>query len=74
MDQKNYGKPTWIVTIILAILSIVMDVLILTDVWAPGNEMMKQSAVLMLIVAGYILFMSVKALIAKCKEEKEGKE
>lgn len=73
MDHKKYSKTTWIVTIVLAVLSISMDVLILTGVWA-SDPMMKQSAVLMLVVAAYILFASVKALIAKCKEEKSGEK
>ena len=74
MDYKKYSKATWIVTCILAAASITFDVLILTGVIAKGNDMMQQTSVITLLVAGYILIASIRALILKCRDEKQGKD
>ncbi len=74
MDYKKYGKGTWIVTCLLAAASITFDVLTLTGVIGKGNEMLKQTSYVTLAVAGYILIASIRALILKCRDEKQGKE
>ncbi len=71
MDYKKYSKGTWIFTCLLAAASITVDVLILTGVIAKGNEMMKQTSYVTLLVAGYILIASIRAVILKCRDERQ---
>lgn len=72
--KQNYSKRTWIITAVLAVLSIIVDVLIWLGIWGSGHQLMKDSAVLTIVVSVYILFVSIKEITNKVKEEKKAKE
>ena len=70
MQKYDYSLKTWIIIAVMAAVSIVVDVLIFTGVLGGGQQMMKDSAVVTIIISGYILFMSLRGIAEKWKEKK----
>ena len=72
--NQDYSKKTWILTAVLAVVSIVVDVLLYFGILGNGHQLMKDSAVMTTIVSVYILVVSIKKIIEKTKEEAQNKE
>ena len=72
MKKYDYSLRTWIIIAVMAVASLIVDVLIYTGVWGGGNQLMKDTTLITTLVAGYILFESVRGIIQKVKEKKDG--
>lgn len=70
MQKYDYSLKTWIIIAAMAVVCIAVDVLIYTGVLGGGHQMMKDSAVVTIIISGYILFMSLRGIAEKLKEKK----
>ncbi len=71
MQKYDYSLKTWIVIAVMAVVCIVVDVLIYTGVLGDGHQLMKDSAVLTIVISGYILFMALRGIVGKLKENKD---
>lgn len=71
MDITKYSKKTWIITLVLAAVSIIFDVLVLTGVLGRGDETMESTSRLGLAIAAIAIFYSIKGIIHHIKRERE---
>lgn len=70
MGDREYSKKTWIVTAVMAVAAIIMDIVVMI---VPKYAMLRETSVLTLVVAVYILIVSIRKIIQKTKEEQENK-
>ena len=68
MGDSEYSKKTWIVTAVMAVAAIIMDIVVMI---VPKYAMLRETSVLTLVVAVYILIVSIRKIIQKTKEEQE---
>jgi len=71
MDITKYSKKSWIITLIFALVSIVIDVLILTGVIGGGDETVESTSRLGLAIGAIAIFYSVKGILHHVKKERE---
>ena len=71
MNDREYSKKTWIVTAIMAVAAIVLDVVFLAS---PKYAMMRETSVITIAIAVYVLILSIKKIIEKTKQEKQNQE
>ena len=67
MFEGDYSKKVWIITIVMAIGSLVMDIFFLMK----GDTLMRDTVWVTMPIAAFILYKGVEGLIKKIKEEKE---
>ena len=67
MFDGDYSKKVWIITIVMAIGCLAMDIFI----WFNDTGIMKDTVLISLPIAVYILYKGIQGLIKKIKEEKE---
>lgn len=67
MQEGNYSKKVWIITIVMAVCSIGLDVFFLLQ----DNSFMKETVWFSMPIAVFILYKGIVGLMAKIKEEKE---
>ena len=65
MFEGDYSKKVWIITIVMAIGSLVMDIFFLMK----GDTLMRDTVWITMPIAAYILFKAIQGLIKKIKEE-----
>ena len=71
MNDREYSKKTWIITAIMAAAAMIMDIVVLLT---PKYALLQETSVITLVIAGYMLIVSIKKIIEKTKQEKEGKD
>ncbi len=71
MDITKYSKKTWIAVLVLAVISIAMDILILTNVLGGGDETMHSTSRLGLAIGALALFYGIKGIVYHVKKDKE---
>lgn len=67
MQEGNYSKKVWIITIVMAVGSICLDVFFLLS----ENSFMKETVWFSLPIAVFILYKAIVGLKNKIQEEKE---
>ena len=71
MGNKEYSKKTWIITAIMAVIAIIMEIAVMV---MPRYTILRESSPFTLAIAVVILLVSLKKIIEKSKQEKEGKD
>lgn len=71
MDITKYSKKTWIAVLVLAVVSIGVDILILTNVLGGGDETMRSTSRLGLVIGALALFYGIKGIVYHVKKDKE---
>lgn len=71
MDITKYSKKAWITTLILAVISMVYDILILTDVLGGEDGSMDSMARFGLLLGALAIFYSIKGIMYHVKKERE---
>ena len=71
MNNREYSKKTWIITAVMAAAAMIMDLVILM---IPRYTVLRETSVITLVIAGYILIVSIKKIIEKTKQEKDGRD
>ena len=71
MDITKYSKKTWIATLILAAISMIYDVLILTDVLGAEDGSMDSMARFGLLLGVLAVFYSIKGILHHIKKERD---
>ena len=70
MDIKRYSKKTWIAVLVLAVISITVDVLIMTGVLDAG-ESMESATTVSLVIALMGVYYSIRGILYHVKKDKE---
>ena len=70
MEIKRYGKKTWIAVLVLAVVSIVVDVLIMAGVLDAG-ESMESATTVSLVIALMGVYYSIRGILYHVKKDKE---
>ena len=71
MDITKYSKKTWIAVLVLGCFSIVLDILILTNVLSPGNETMQSTSRFSLVIGIMALFYGIRGITYHRKKDRE---
>ncbi len=74
MEIKKYSKKTWIIVLVLALISIVWDLLTLTGVWGAADSSMASMSKLTLVIGLLGVYYSIRGIVYHVKKEKEDKE
>ena len=70
MDIKRYSKKTWIAVLVLAVISIAVDVLIMAGVLDAG-ESMESATTVSLVIALMGVYYSIRGILYHVKKDKE---
>ena len=71
MDITKYSKKTWIAVLVLAVVSIAVDILILTNVLGGSDETMQSTSRVSLVIGALALFYGIKGVAYHIKKDKE---
>ena len=74
MEIKKYSKKTWIIVLVMALISIIWDVLTLTGVWRAADSSMASMSKITLVIGILGVYYSVRGILYHIKKEKEDKE
>lgn len=72
MDIRKYSKKTWIAVLVLAMISVILDVLTLTNV--IGDPSSHSMAKVTLVVGLLGVYYSIRGILYHVKKEKEEAE
>lgn len=71
MDITKYSKKTWIATLVLGLVSIVVDILLMTGVLKAGGEVVESTTTLTLIIGLMAVYYSIRGIVYHVKKDKE---
>lgn len=69
MEIAKYSKKTWIAVLVLALISVIYDVLTLTGV--VGSELSQSMAKVTLVIGLLGVYYSIRGILYHIKKEKE---
>ena len=73
MDITKYSKKMWIGVLVLAAISIAVDILILTNVIGAGDDAAKSTSRLGLVIGALGVFYGIRGVIYHIKKDKQSK-
>lgn len=71
MEIEKYSKKTWIAVLVIAVISVLVDVLILTKVIDAGDDAVQSTSVLTLVIGIVGLYYGIRGIAYYNKKDKE---
>ena len=70
MNVSKYSLKTWIIVLVLAGLSVLVDVLLVSGVLAPNNPMIRTGCEITLVIGLMGIYYGIRGIIYHTKKDK----